>query len=98
MFSIYGLFRYEEIFEIDEKGDNATQFPHLYVPFRADGRPAFTAIQGRLTVNGVRTEPDGKITRVKPRRLIDPRIEDRVERFPPQFRKPFPSEARSNLP
>jgi hypothetical protein len=82
MFSISGFFKYDEILEIDKKGDNAAPFPHVYVPFR-DGRPAFSFLEGRLTVSGT-TEP--------PRRLFNPPLAHRIERFPARFRKRFPGE------
>jgi len=47
MFSIRGFFKYDEILEIDEKGDDAAPFPHVYVPFR-DGRPAFSLPRRRV--------------------------------------------------
>jgi hypothetical protein len=87
--SVCGFFKYDEILEIDEKGDNVAPFPHLYVPFKA-GRPAFSAFQGELIVAGFRTEPDGKITSTEPRRLLHPPLKHRIERFPERFRKPFP--------
>ena len=85
MFNIRGFFKYDEILEIDETGDNAAPLPHVYVPFR-DGRPAFSFLQGRLTVSGTptMTEP--------PRRLFNPPLEHRIERFPARFRKRFPGE------
>lgn len=91
MFVIFGYFRYDEIIEIDEKGDNAAPFPHLYVSFK-QGKPAFSFLQGRLTVSGFRTTSDGKSTTVEPRSLFNPPLEHRIERFPARFRKRFPAE------
>jgi hypothetical protein len=90
-FVVSGFFKYDEILEIDEMGDNAAQFPHLYVPFK-HGRPAFSSYQGRLTVAGLRTGPDEKPITTVPRQLLDPPLEHRIERFPARFRKRFPGE------
>jgi hypothetical protein len=87
-FSVCGFLKYYEILEIDEKGDNAAPFPHVYVPFK-QGRPAFSSFEGLLTVNGLRTGPDGKPTITQPRHLINPLTEHRIERFPAPFRKRF---------
>jgi hypothetical protein len=92
MFVISGFFKYDEILEIDEMGDNAARFPHLYVHFK-EGRPAFSFFQGRLTVAGHRTTgPDEKPTMTKQRQLLNPPLEHRIERFPARFRKRFPGE------
>lgn len=90
-FNVLGFFRYEEILEVDEKGDNVAPFPHLYVPFK-EGKPAFSLLAGELAVDGLRTGPDGKLITVEPRHLINPPLEHRIERFPARFRKRFPGE------
>jgi hypothetical protein len=90
-FSVCGYFRYDEILEIDEKGDDAAPFPHLYVPFK-DGRPAFSLFRGRLTLDGLRSGLDAAAPMTKPRRLLNPPLEHRIERFPSRFRKRFPGE------
>ena len=89
MFNVFGVFKYDEILEIDERGDNAAPFPHVYVPFRGY-RPAFSGFRGELS--GLRTGPDGKPTSVEPYTLFDPPLEHRVERFPNAFRKRLPEE------
>jgi hypothetical protein len=82
---VHGFFKYDEILEIDEKGDNAAPFPHVYVPFK-DGKPAFSYVSGRLTVAGLRTGPNGKPLMTAPRRLYNPLLEHRIEKFPARFR------------
>lgn len=90
-FIVDGLFKYDDILEIDEKGDNAAPFPHLFVPFK-NGKPNFSSVVGRITGNGVRRTPDGAPAATEPAELFDPKLENRVAKFPPQFRKPFPGE------
>jgi hypothetical protein len=91
IFNVTGFFKYDEILEIDEKGDILVPFPHGYVPFK-DGRPTFSRRRGRLTESGLRTPSDGKPTMTEPRHLYNPQLEHRVERFPARFRKRFPGE------
>lgn len=87
MFVISGFFKYDEILEIDEMGDNTARFPHLYVAFK-EGRPAFSFLEGWLTLAGRRTT---KPTMAKQRQLLNPALEHRIERFPARFRKRFAS-------
>ena len=91
IFIIDGLFKYDDILEIDERGDNAAPFPHLFVPFK-DGRPTFSNAVARITGNSIRKTPDGELAATEPAELLQPKLEHRIAKFPSQFRKPFPGE------
>lgn len=71
---------YEEIIEIDEKGDRLAQFPHLFVPFR-QGVPQNAGHVVKLTV------PIALEAVSEPRKLVNPKSADRLEMFPSEFRK-----------
>lgn len=58
-FIIDGLLKYDDILEIDEKGDYAAPFPHLFVPFK-DGKPRFSQLVGRIHGSGMKKTPDSK--------------------------------------
>ena len=48
-FYVEGLLNYEDILDIDEKGDSCIEHPHVFVTFKND-RPPFSSYTGKVVV------------------------------------------------
>jgi hypothetical protein len=80
--------RYDDIIEIDEKGDDAAEFPHVFVSLKK-GVPLRGSFRGKLIVPGKLQEENGAARISDSRTLVDPDLSDRVDIFPSEFRKPI---------
>jgi hypothetical protein len=87
-FKVECFIRYDDIIEIDEKGDDVAQCPHVFVSLK-DGAPLRATYSGELIVPGRLQEANGPPRISEPRTLVNPDLSNRVDIFPPEFRKPI---------
>jgi hypothetical protein len=86
-FESWGVVLYEEILDIDERGDEWAEYPHVYVLFEHDGRPfKYT----RAKVQNV-TAADGE------RVSLVPQESTRVVFFHDDYRR-FPGDPKATVP
>ena len=85
-FEIECLIKYDDIIEIDEKGDDIARFPHVFVSLK-DGRPLRPSYVATLRAHGMMKEViDAGIPLPPPRIVEQPDLADRVEKFPSELR------------
>jgi hypothetical protein len=83
-FEVECLVKYDDIIEIDERGDNQANFPHVFVNLK-NGRPANATYRGVLRATGMAADidqgepPASRIIRM-------PELVDRIEIFPKNLR------------
>ena len=80
------LIRYDDIIEIDERGDDVVQFPHVFVSLKHCA-PLRGTYWGELIAPCKLQEENGQARISDPRRLVNPDLSDRVEIFPSEFRR-----------
>jgi hypothetical protein len=87
-FKVECLIKYDDIIEIDEKGDDVADFPHVFVSLK-NGVPIRGSYDAELVVPGRLQEDDAPARISEPRILVNPNLSDRIDIFPSEFRKPF---------
>jgi hypothetical protein len=87
-FRVACFIRYDDIIEIDERGDDVAEFPHVFVSLK-NGVPLRGSYTGELIVPGKLQEENGPARISEPRTLFNPDLSDRVDIFPSEFRKPI---------
>jgi hypothetical protein len=86
-FDVECLIKYDDIVEIDEKGDDVASFPHVFVSLK-NGQPLRAEYIGTLRADTKSKEIDGNLSLPPPRVVEMPSLEDLIQRFPSEFRKP----------
>jgi hypothetical protein len=75
--------KYDDIIEIDEKGDDIAECPHVFVSLK-NGAPLRGIYRGEIIVPS-KLLPDNTLSET--RRLVDPHLSDRINIFPSEFCK-----------
>jgi hypothetical protein len=84
-FDVHCLISYDDIIEIDERGDDIASMPHVFAALK-DGRPLRAAYRGILRAHGV-TKEEIDAGRLDPPRVVeDPDLSDRIAMFPQGLR------------
>jgi hypothetical protein len=89
-FNVECLIRYDDIIEIDEKGDDVAGCPHVFVSLK-NGATLHGTYRGKLIVPGKLQKDNGAAWISEPRTVVDPDLSDRIDIFPSEFRKPIHS-------
>jgi hypothetical protein len=87
-FNVECFIKYDDIIEIDEKGDDVANFPHVFVSLK-EGVPLRGRYYGELIVPSKLQEEEGPARMSEPRILNNPDPSDRIEIFSAEFRKPL---------
>jgi hypothetical protein len=87
-FRVECFIRYDDIIEIDEKGDDIAEFPHVFVSLKK-GIPLRGSYIGELIVPSKVQEENGSARVSEPRTLFNADLSDRIDIFPSEFRKPI---------
>jgi hypothetical protein len=87
-FKVECFIKYDDIIEIDEKGDDVGDFPHVFVSLKR-GLPLRGSYSAEVVVPGGLQEIDAQAQISEPRILVNPKLSDRIDIFPSAFRKPF---------